>query len=230
MVRRTLLIATLALTACAGPRLEMAGGPSEKSVTLTDAGIQLTILPNAWTGYPSDLGQHYTPVRLSIQNDRNDEIQVRFGDFSAVDEARNQYRVVPPSEVVRALLGAQSPLENPYGGVAGWMRARSTPLVWSAACWPCPSWPHRFWRPFSEPFSQDPFSPDYPYWFARSTAYDILTLALREGRVLPGARVQGFLYFQQATRQGSFLTLIWTPPSAEGKPLTTFTSQFRIVR
>ena len=230
MVKHALLIAILALTACAGPRLETSGGPSEKSVTLTDAGIQLTILPNAWTGYPSDLGHYYTPVELRIQNDRNDEIQVRFGDFLAVDEAHNQYRVVPPSEVVRALLGAQGPPEDPYGRVARWMRARSSLLAWPGTCWPYPSWPRRFWHPFSEPYYPDPFSPDYPYRLARSTGYDILTLALREGRVLPGTRVQGFLYFQQATRQGSFLTLTWTPTSAEGKALTTFTSQFRIIR
>ena len=70
MVKHALLIATLALTACAGPRLETSGGPSEKSVTLTDARIQLTILPNAWTGYPSDLDHYYTPVELTEKDVR----------------------------------------------------------------------------------------------------------------------------------------------------------------
>jgi len=230
MVGRALLIAMLALTACAGPRLETAGGPSETSVTLTDAGIQLTILPGAWDGYPRDLGQYYTPIELRIRNDRNDEIQVRFTDFLAVDDARNQYRVVSPSEVVRALFGAHGPLEGPYGRVARCMRARPSLLARPGPWWPYPNWPYRHWHPFYGPYYPDPFYSDSPYWLARPTGYDILTLALREGRVLPGARVRGFLYFQQATRQGSFLTLTWTPVSAEGKPLATLSSQFRIIR
>jgi len=229
MVSPALLIAILALTACAGPRLETSGGPSETSVTLTDAGIHLTILPKAWRGYPSHLDRYYTPVELRIQNDRNDEIPVRFADFLAVDDARNQYRVVSPSEVVRALFGAHGPSADAYRRVERWMRAKPSLLAWPGPWWPYPSWPYRYWHPFYGSYYPDPFYPD-PFWLARPTGYDILTLALREGRVVPGARVQGFLYFQQATRQGSFLTLTWTPTSAEGKPLTTLSSQFRIIR
>lgn len=222
------LLTSLALTACAGPRLEVAAGPSRPSVTLTDASIQLTILPNTWSGHPSDLSRYYTPVEIRIQNDRTDEIQVRYGDFLAVDEARNQYRAVPPGEVARALLGARhGDLRNRDG-----MRSPGPPLfAWHGPWWPYSSWPYRPWYPFGPyHYPPDPFSYDYPYRSSRATGYDILTLGLREGRVLPGARVQGFLYFQQATQQGNLLTLIWTPASADGKPLATFSSQFRIIR
>jgi hypothetical protein len=195
---------------------------------LTDAGIQLTILPNTWSGYPSDLGRHYTPVEIRIENDRTEEIQVRYGDFLAVDEARNQYHAVPPAEVARALFGARWP----YGDLPGSSVRRMPPppllLAWPGPWWPYSPWPYRY--PYYGPFYPDPFFYDYPYWWSRPTGYDILTLALREGRVLSGARVQGFLYFQLATQKSSLLTLTWTPVSANGKPLTTFSSQFRIVR
>ena len=51
------LLAMGLLGGCAGPRLEIAAAPSQASVTLTDAGVRLTIVPNAWTGYPGDLGR-----------------------------------------------------------------------------------------------------------------------------------------------------------------------------
>jgi len=209
------------LTACAGPRLEVAAAPSQPSVTLADAGIRLVILPNTWKGHPSDLGQYYTPVEVRIENDRSDEIQVRYGDFLAVDEAQNQYRAVAPAEVARALFGGRRPARPPVRTVHG---------PW----WPSPFWPYRPWSPwypYYSPYYPSPYyDPYYPYARPRATGYDILTLGLREGRILPGARVQGFLYLQQATQKGTLLTLSWTPVTADGKPLATLSTEFRIVR
>ena len=209
------------LTACAGPRLEVAAAPSQPSVTLADADIRLVILPNTWKGHPSDLGQYYTPVEVRIENDRSDEIQVRYGDFLAVDEAQNQYRAVAPAEVARALFGGRRPARPPVRTVHG---------PW----WPSPFWPYRPWSPwypYYSPYYPSPYyDPYYPYARPRATGYDILTLGLREGRILPGARVQGFLYLQQATQKGSLLTLSWTPVTPDGKPLATLSTQFRIVR
>jgi hypothetical protein len=46
----------------------------------------------------------------------------------------------------------------------------------------------------------------------------------------PGARVEGFLFLQQATRVGNLLTLSWMPTTADGTPLPTLGTEFRIVR
>ena len=222
---------TSLLAGCAAPRLEVTAAPSQPSVTLTDAGIHLTILPNTWRGYPSDLGRSYTPVEVRIENDRTDEIQVRYGDFLAVDEARNQYRAVPPTEVARALYGGRWWHRDPKWASARWPSATARLLAFHDPWWPYPYWPYRPWPPFSSPYSPYPFAdPDYPYRWPRAPAYDILTLGLREGRVLPGARVEGFLYLQQATQKGNLLTLSWMPVGTGGKPLATLSSQFRIVR
>jgi len=227
-----------ALPACAGPRLEVAAAPSAPSVALADAGVRLVILPNTWRGTPTDLGKYYTPVEVRIENDRTDEIQIRFGDFLAVDEAQNQYRAVAPSEVARALFGRGRPLSAPRAAVAG--RTGSRPPVQAAGgpWWPYPFWPYRPWRPLSPyyypyfyPYYPYPYSfPYYPYGWAPASSYDLLTLGLREGRVLPGARVQGFLYLQQATQKANLLTLSWTPVTADGIPLATLSTQLRIVR
>ncbi|MBI4737566.1 MAG: hypothetical protein HY766_16150 [candidate division NC10 bacterium] len=200
-------------------------------MTLTDAGIHLTLLPNTWRGSPSDLDRSYTPVEVRIENERTEEIQVRYADFLAVDESRNQYRAVPPAEVARALSGGRRPSGDT--GLASVRRPPAAPplLAFHDPWWPYPSWPYRPWSPFFSPYYPYPFAgPEYPYRWPRAPAYDILTLGLREGRILPGARVEGFLYLQQATQKGTLLSLSWTPVSADGKPLATLSSQFRIVR
>jgi hypothetical protein len=58
----------------------------------------------------------------------------------------------------------------------------------------------------------------------------VLILGLREGRLLPSASIQGFLYLQYATARGNLLTVSWTPRFAGGAPLQTLSAQFRIVR
>lgn len=225
---------TAVLTACAGPRLEVADAPSQPSVTLEDAGIRLVIQPNTWKGYPSDLDQYYTPVEVQIENDRSDEIQVRYGDFVALDEAKNQYRAVAPAEVARALFGGRRPRRPPHAIVASWAGAPPMVRTVEGPWWPHPFWTYRPWSPwypYHSPYYPYPYyDPYYPYAWPRATGYDILTLGLREGRILPGARIQGFLYLQQATHKGTLLTLSWMPVTADGRPLATLSTEFRIIR
>jgi hypothetical protein len=57
-----------------------------------------------------------------------------------------------------------------------------------------------------------------------------LTLGLREGPLLPGASVQGFIFFQQATARGNILSVSWTPRLSNGALLPPLSSQFRIIR
>jgi len=223
------LLAILALCGCAGPRLQIASAPTQPSITLTGGEVQLTILPNTWNGYPSDLSLYFTPVEILIQNDRSEEIQVRYSDFLAMDEARTQYRVVAPSEVARALFGARWP-----SGVLPAASDRAIPphgrLLAGPGPWgPYGGWPYHRWYPYG-PFYPDPYYPDYPYPWNRATGYDILTMGLREGRILPGAQVQGFLYLQLATQKGGLLTLTWNAVSSDGTSLATLSTQFLIVR
>lgn len=188
---------------CAGPRLEPVTGPPTAEIVAAEAGLRLTILPNAWSGYPADLSSYFTPIAVRIENQRSEDVQVRYEDFVAVDNDRIQYRALPPNEVAQAVTSG--------------------------------SWP---WYPYREPFLY-PYYPFYPYgfygpyypsgWYSRS-AQDIFTLALHEGRILPGATIQGVLYLQLATGHGTSLTFTWTPPGPDGKPLATLSAQLRIVR
>jgi hypothetical protein len=194
--------------------------PSDRSITLTEGGIRLTILPNTWSSYPGNLARYYTPVEVRIQNTRVEELQIRYEDFVALDDSMNQYRAVPPDEVVRALFGAldrSRPTDGPR------------PILLAGPWYP---YGPRYWGPHYDPYGPwgywDPFY--YPYARPRPGAQDVMLLGLRSGPLLPAASVQGFLYLQQATARGTSLTLSWTPRSASGTALATLATQFRIVR
>jgi hypothetical protein len=210
----------LLLAGCAGPRLEFASAPAQPALSLAEAGLQLTLLPNTWNGYPSGLSRYYTPIEVQIQNDRSQAIPVRYQDFLAVDDAQIQYQAVAPSEVVRALYGAALPPT----------RRRDLRLASSGPWWPSPGWPYRPWLPYGPyyPYGPWPYSPDYYPW-PPATGYDILARALREGPVIPGTRVAGFLYLQPVSQRASALTVSWTPRGPSDQPLATFRSEFRVI-
>ena len=214
---RHLVIALLlfsALTACAGPHLESLAGSGQPEITLAQDGVRLTIRPNAWSAFPPDLSRYFTPLAVRIENTRQDEMRVRLEDFALLDEGRTQYRAVPPAEVAHAI-GDR------------WAAAAPDPML-ALGPWPWdpwgyhPSWRHAYWR--------GDFGPYLPYWYGSRGGQDILTLALREGPILPGASVEGFVYSQLATSRGSQLTFSWTLRTATGTPLTPLATQLRIVR
>lgn len=207
------------LGACAaGPRLESVTSPADPSVALTESEIRWTVFPNTWSAYPGDLARYFTPIQVKIENARSDELQIRYEDFVALDDANLQYRVVPPAEVAQAVSGAPGP-GRPIG-------APAPPLLagpWYSAYWP------RYRGPYYAPWwYADPYY--YPYVWPRPSAQDVLMLGLREGRLLAGASVEGFLFLQHATGRGAYLTLSWTPRLATGGSLTALSARFRIVR
>lgn len=214
-----MLVGALLLGACAaGPRLEPVTGPGAPAVTLTDGDVRWTVLPNTWSAYPSDLARYFTPLHVTIANARSDELQIRYEDFVALDDTNQQFRAVPPAEVARAVFGALGPAEP----------ARPPARILLTGPWYYPYRP-RYWGPYYGPWWYgDPSY--YPYAWPGPGGQDVLTLGLREGRLLAGASVQGFLFLQRATARGAFLTVSWTPHLASGESLPRLSARFRIVR
>jgi hypothetical protein len=204
-----------ALAGCAGPRLESVAGPGLPEIALAQDGIRLVIRPNAWSGFPGDLSRSLTPIAVRIENTRADEAQVRLEDFALLDEGRNQYRALPPAEVARTMADRWAAAPDPMLALGPWHP------------WGQPLWGSPYWGWGSPYWPGDPYG---PYWYSARAGQDIATLGLREGRILPGASVEGFLYFQLATSRGSTVTFSWTPHTAAGAALAPFTTQFRIVR
>lgn len=196
--------------ACATPRLvplAAAGEAPQEGVSVRAAGVALTALPADWPGYPGDLARSVTPLLLALANEGAALVLVRFEDFLLLDSGNREYRVLSPLEVVSILYGLAP------------SRFDILPAF------------HLHRHPFFfHGFLADPFLyPDYPYWpyygpspYAWPPGRDILRLALREGRVLPGHRVEGFLFFQHATTGAGPFTLSWIPRDPEtGRALAT---------
>lgn len=203
------LLAT-SLAACSTPHLvPLAPGgqaPPEGAVVRA-AGLALTALPAAWAGIPGDLPRSVTPLPLIVANEGEAPTSVRFEDFLLLDGGNREYRALTPLEVVTSLYGSAEP---PPAVVPAFHRSGQ------------PFFFHGF---FADPFFH-PFAPYYPYYapapYGWPPGRDILRLALREGRVLPGHRVEGFLFFQHAAGGAGPFTLSWTPREpATGRLLAT---------
>lgn len=88
-------------------------------------------------------------------------------------------------------------------------------------------WPYG-WGPYPYYYGPYVYSWDYGYYPGAPSA-DILRLGLPEGELLPGGRVSGFIYFQQAARQPGRLDLTWNVHGTQGRAIASVTSQMRVV-
>ncbi len=192
--------------ACATPRLvplTPAGEAPQEGVIVRAAGLALTALPADWPGYPGDLARSVTPLPLALANEGAAPVLVRFEDFLLLDSGNWEYRVLSPLEVVSILYGSAPSRSD----IVPAFHLHQHPL-------------------FFHGFLGDPYYPYSPYYAWAPSAWppgrDILRLALREGRVLPGHRVEGFLFFQHATTGAGPFTLSWIPRDPEtGRALAT---------
>lgn len=206
LVLSSLLAAGLA--ACGTPRLvplAPAGEPPQEGVAVRAAGLALRALPADWSGYPRDLPRSVTPLLLVLANEGGAPVLVRFEDFLLLDSGNREYRALSPLQVVTVLYGSAPSRSD----ILPAFHLHRHPLFF-----------HGF---LSDPFFYPYY---YPYYAPAPHAWppgrDILRLALREGRVLPGHRVEGFLFFQHATAGAGPFTLSWNPRDPEtGQALAT---------
>lgn len=206
LVLSSLLAAGLA--ACGTPRLvplAPAGEPPQEGVAVRAAGLALRALPADWSGYPRDLPRSVTPLLLVLANEGGAPVLVRFEDFLLLDSGNREYRALSPLQVVTVLYGSAPSRSD----ILPAFHLHRHPLFF-----------HGF---LSDPFFYPYY---YPYYAPAPHAWppgrDILRLALREGRVLPGHRVEGFLFFQHATAGAGPFTLSWIPRDPEtGQALAT---------
>ncbi|MBI3080756.1 MAG: hypothetical protein HYY89_05200 [candidate division NC10 bacterium] len=212
LVLSSLLAAGLA--ACGTPRLvplAPVGEAPQEGVAVRASGLALTSVPADWPGYPGDLPRSVTPLLLVLANEAGAPVLVRFEDFLLLDSGDREYRVLSPLEVVTVLYGSAPSRSD----ILPAFHLHRHPFFFHGL----------LSDPFFYPYSY-PYHPYYPYDapapYAWPPGRDILRLALREGRVLPGHRVEGFLFFQHATAGAGPFTLSWIPRDPEtGQALAT---------
>src|SRR5687767_8699647 len=90
-------------TACARslkPAPEAQRVPGNELAAVTEsAGVQMIVEAGAWDGEPSNLVRELTPLRVSIKNNSDRPVRVRYDDF-AIDTGRGiTYTPLPPLKI-----------------------------------------------------------------------------------------------------------------------------------
>jgi hypothetical protein len=171
-------------------------GPAEDAATQV-AGVRVVAEADAWT-HPAPIEQDVTPVRVTIENDTQGPIRVRYAGFALVSAKGERYAAIPP---VRVEGTARQPV------LATGLRPIHRPGFVYREFYPFP-----YYRPLypTMAFQVDPFYAN-PAYFDRGyhdTHYghwarhqlptlDMLLQALPEGVLAKGGRISGFIYFER---------------------------------
>ena len=182
-----LLLCIAALTGCAArlapaPETVVAPGPGAGAVA-REGGIQMSARVHAWRNLPSSLELIVTPVFVTVENNGTVPLRVRRDDFALV-AADGTRRVARGPYEIEGFASEHPPAGLAYPRVAfgighGWYRGGR--------------------------FGWDPFLDDDYYYpslvHVPLPTRDMVQMALTERVLEPGARTEGFLYFERVDRK-----------------------------
>jgi hypothetical protein len=189
-----------------------------------EAGVQAEVRPNVWPG-EAPISEEVTPVRVTIDNNSDVPIRVRYADFELQAPGRT-YRALPPMRITGSV--SEPAVVSPYGPFAD-------PGFGAVGFGVTPAY-STFYPGY--PVAADPFVYD-PLWY--STGYDrwreyelpterMVALAVPEGTVQPGGELTGFLYFEEVP--GDVPDALFTMElvnARTGEPIDTIEIPFRVV-
>ena len=232
--------AALSIAACATtPVLKPAPGdslvPGQQNVVQAEAaGVRLLVAGDAWKGDPSNLGELFTPVQVTIQNNSGKDLRVSYPDFQLSGSSGFKYAAIPPMSAKGQISQRESVarpnfqlafyqprshkphlLDEPQLGTSADLTGRVQLAAWEDRydhdhffIAPHMSAYYPGWGvwPYSYPY--DPFFYDslYAHWPEQLPTQDMLSQALPEGAVQNGGKVAGFIYFQGVGKRESNVT------------------------
>lgn len=189
------LCSALSLAGCqSDPRITAAR--TEKRVDMNtgaaSAGpVEVRVTAETWDEFPPNLAAEVTPLRVSIQNDGDTPIQVRYEDLRLVDARGRAFRALPPFRIDERVY-VDRPVEYPTFDYSGFYvaphYARGYPGIdaWTS--------------PFDyDPYYYDSYAAD---WSVQLPTQDMIERALPEGVIDPGGKVSGFVYFEHFVADG----------------------------
>jgi hypothetical protein len=192
---RLLLPALAALGACAttsltpGPGAVTLPGTTNVATDRID-GVTVTAQADAWHGSGA-VADAVQPVLVTIENDGERPIRVRYGDFALVAPGGRRYSALPPfrveGEITRPVVARVAIVATPRFRHQRFYVAPYFSVVYPGM--PVYRGHYLFYDPFYYGFY-------HPHLRVRPSA-DMLDLALPEGVIEPGGSVSGFLYFER---------------------------------
>ena len=149
----------------------------------SNAGVQIEARADAWRGNPSTLEQEITPLLVEVTNHSNHPLLVRYSAFQLLSTNGKVHRAMPPFDIDEDITEEYTISTFPYTGftIAPYLR-RYYPRLALA----------------------DPFLLDRGFYDTMVPVFrrvrlptgDMVQKALPEGVLAPGAKVAGFLYFE----------------------------------
>lgn len=185
------------LPACrpVGSQLEPAPGANELAGDEDAAWARdeaVSIVAEA-TGWPGDafITQRVTPLRVTVRNEGDEMMVVRYRDFEVVGTGGRRYHALPPL----AVDGTVDTLDPAPDAIAPGLEYDNFALADRYV----PAYPgiRRYNGPFA--YDHDYYATYYPHWDfeERLPTPEMIAAALPEGIVEPGGFVTGWLYFDK---------------------------------
>jgi hypothetical protein len=143
--------------------------------------VELAVRASAWRGNPWDLDHYVAPFLVSLTNGTPSLLQYDYGSFRAFDDQRFQYTALPPAEVER-IFRARAAVPERLAATGAPPILRRRPAVADPYWYP---WDWSWYGGYGWPW----------YYSVPPALDDIYLRALPVGPLLPGARLEGFVYF-----------------------------------
>lgn len=190
---KRLVVVALVWTVAACAHQELVPAPEAETVQgkpsaaeQAVAGVTVIVDGQAWPG-PASVSDYVTPVKVTLRNDGEHPLRVRYQDFELRGESGVVLSALTPYRVAREANLTVAPITPAYP----WSGYALAP--WYGAYYPgFPLW--------SDDFAFDPdwdwYDQAYGYWPAQRPSQSILQQALPEGVLKPGGAVTGFIYFR----------------------------------
>ena len=191
-----------ALTGCApsanlqpAPAANEVAGMEEAARTTVD-GVHVVAQTAEWPG-SAPVKNEITPVQVTMENNSNNPVRVRYGEFALVGPDGQRYSALPPFEVGGSVeepvvVDGYDPITNPGFAYDDFSVAPYYGSVYTGL------------TPYAGTFGYDPYYYDTynTYWADINVDLPtdaMLERALPEGVVESGGRVEGFVYFEKVT-------------------------------
>lgn len=144
--------------------------PKENSQTIGKSGVTVTVRAAETDFYSYNLQMNLAAFTVAIENHTDREVEFAPDSFILVDDQARQYYALPP-EKVREMIAKDSYYLIPYPYVGFY-----------------------YLEDYEKSSFYNTYTSDVPYYY-QMYPQEIATKALPMGPIIPGARVEGYVYF-----------------------------------
>lgn len=116
-----LLISALALLpGCAAKRVVMTPAPNATLASLPNAaegrnaGVLIVVQADAWDGHPRSLDTKVTPLSVTITNNSNHPLAIRYKNFVLSGQNNKEYAAIPPYNIRGSVYAEAAPAKARY--------------------------------------------------------------------------------------------------------------------